>query len=216
MSRSPWCWLRRLCAAVIGVAVVATGCGINMDDAPRVVDAQLSTTTTVATQQQGPVESVLYYVAEGSIVPATAMLPDRSVTTLIEALLKTPPKPLSDIGAYSSIPSGSTLLASKLTGTMLMVDMSSAFDNVVGVSRQQAIAQIVLTVTQQSAIRSVEFRVNGERIQVTSPTRGDRYEVTNCDFKDLLATTDQAQSAGLGEESIALLQARTARMNMVC
>ncbi|MGB3410241.1 MAG: GerMN domain-containing protein [Microthrixaceae bacterium] len=207
---------RRLGAVLLVLGMVLAGCGINMDHTPRTVEAQLSTTTTLADQAQGGVEGVLYYVAEGAIVPATTLLSDRSAKTLIEALLKAPPKPLSEVGAYSSIPAGTTLIASKLRGSRLVVNLSQAFDNVVGVSRQQAIAQIVLTVTQQAAVRSVEFQVNGEDIQVTSPIRGDRSEVSNCDFRDLLATTDQGVSAGLSDDSIALLKARRARLKMIC
>ncbi len=201
---------------LMAVMGVLAGCGINMDRSPRVVEGQLSTTTTIADQSGGGEEGILYYVAERSLVPATVMLSDRSAQTLIESLLKAPPRPLIDIGAFSSIPAGTTLIDAELTGTALTVNLSSAFDNVVGVSRQQAIAQIVLTVTQQAAVRSVEFQVNGERIQVTSPTRGDRSQVTNCDFKDLLATADQGSSLGLSDDSIDLLTARTARLNMIC
>ncbi|HTO01813.1 MAG TPA: GerMN domain-containing protein [Microthrixaceae bacterium] len=206
----------RFASIVLAATLVLSGCGINMDDGPRAVGGELSTTTTVADQPDGEIEGVLYYVIEGSIVPATALLSDHSTETLIQALLKAPPKPLSDSGAYSSIPSGTELIKSHRSDTLLLVDLTSAFDNVVGVSRQQAIAQIVLTVTQQPSIRSVEFQVDGEKIQVSSPIRGDRYVVTNCDFRDLLATTDQAVSAGLSDESVALLEARRARLKLVC
>ena len=93
-------------------------------------------------------------------------------------------------------------------GRRLTINLSAAFDNVVGLSRQQAIGQIVLTATERNEYDSIEFQVEGEAILVSSPLRGDTPTVTACDFAPLLATADDAEHADLSSEMTDVLDTR--------
>lgn len=180
------------------------------------MDLVVSTTTTTEAAEAGDQTVILYYGLDESIVPVPAHVPDDQVSTLLRQLLKPPPKDGEDSLLRSSIPAGTRLRSATQRGTVLVVDMSEDFGNVVGASRQKAIAQIVLSATQLDRIREVRFRIDGEDIQVPSPTRGDVDTVGACDFKGMLATVDQVTDADLGEETVIPLVFRRDRLLRVC
>ncbi len=93
-------------------------------------------------------------------------------------------------GLGSSIPAGTELRGYQRDRNRLAINLSEAFDNVVGLSRQQAIGQLVLTVTELTDIEVVQFRVEGVDVAVSSPLRGDTASVTACDYLPLMATVD--------------------------
>jgi hypothetical protein len=200
--------------ALVGVLALGA-CGVGFDDEPRALQAEASTTTVADEPQGGRTSGVLYYVLEGALVPFEEELPDRSPSSLLSALM-TPPQVGSDDGQGTSIPSGTELLGTSRDGDRLTVDLSSEFDDVVGLSRQQAIGQMVLTVTQQGSVEQVEFSVDGETITVSSPLRGDTTEVTACDFAPLLASADDVADADLPPTSLADLDRRREQLDAEC
>lgn len=202
--------------AVTLAALVLSSCGISMDSTPRGMELAVSTTTTIENNEVGDQTVILYYGLEESIVPVPAQVPDDQVSTLLRQLLKPPPKDDTDSQLRSSIPSGTRLRSATQRGTVLVVDLSEDFGNVVGASRQKAIAQIVMSATQLDSIREVRFRIDGEDIQIPSPTRGDVDTVSACDFKGMLATVDQVTDADLGEEIVIPLVFRRDRLSRVC
>ena len=183
--------LRRasLCAAV---ALVLVGCGVDLDDEPRALNLPTTTTTTPPNQSTGRFPTVLYYLADGKLLPVVKDLPDRSLTTVLNALLEPPAESNAAQGLSSSIPAGTELLGFQRDHNLLAVNLSGSFDNVVGLSRQQAIGQIVLTMTELSDITDLQFRVEGEEITVSSPVEGDSASVNGCDFKPLVSTVEEA------------------------
>lgn len=199
---------------VLVAAVTASGCGVGFDDEPRAVEAEASTTTVADSPETGRLATVLYYVREGSLVPVEEEVPDRTPSTLITALTSTPRAGIAGLG--TSIPAGTELLGTGRDGDRLTVDLSSEFDNVVGLSRQQAIGQMVLTVTQQGSVERLEFQVDGETITVSSPLRGDTTVVTECDFGSLLASPDAVAGADLPPTSLAALDERRAELERTC
>ncbi len=146
--------------------------------------------------------AVLYYLREGALLPISEELPDNAPTTVLEALLQPPPQDEPVTNLATSIPVGTELLELRREGTHATVDLSAAFDNVQGLARQQAVGQIVLTLTQQLGIETVGFRVDGEDIAVASATRGDVDEVDACDYARLLSDIDAAVDAGLAVPSL--------------
>lgn len=201
---------------IITLAVAVTACGIALDSNPRRMDLAVSTTTTTEGNEVGDQTVILYYGLDESIVPLPAQVPDDQISTLLRQLLKAPSKSTDDSVLRSSIPSGTRLRSATQRGTVLVVDLSEDFGNVVGPSRQKAIAQIVLSATQLDRIREVRFRIDGEDIQVPSPTRGDVDTVSACDFKGMLATVDQVTDADLGEKTVIPLVFRRDRLSRVC
>ena len=95
-------------------------------------------------------------------------------------------------GLSSSIPAGTELLGFQRDQNLLAVNLSGSFDNVVGLSRQQAIGQIVLTMTELSDIEDLQFRVDGEEVTVSSPVDGDSATVDACDFRPLVSSVEEA------------------------
>ena len=205
-------------AAVVLGAVLATtfGCGIGVDERPRALQVTSTTTTTTTAPSTGRIVSILYYVNEGSFVPASTELPDNDLATVIRALLMPPPSTLGVNGTLSSIPAGTELLSLSRDTTRLTINLSAPFDNVVGLSRQQAIGQMVLTVTERAQFDAIDFQVEGKAIQVSSPSQGDTPIVTACDFAPLLATTEDASSASLSEDMAAVLAERRNRLDEAC
>jgi hypothetical protein len=162
------------------------------------------------------VTSVLYYVNDGSLIPQISELSDRSLQTVLEADLL-PPQAGSEVaGTLSSIPAGTRLIGTREAAGNLTLNLSSEFGNVVGLSRQQAIGQLVLTATERSEVSSLNVEINGEPIQISTPARGDSGTVTACDFAPLLATEDDAKSAGLSPENNRVLEARRASLLSRC
>ena len=190
----------RLVTAAVLVGDRAVGararCGVGFDDEPRALQEEASTTTVASSPSVGRLTTVLYYVREGALVPVEQELPDRSPATLLTALVPAAPPTRHRAGHLAS-PPGTELLGTRRDGDRLTVDLSSEFDNVVGLSRQQAIGQMVLTVTEQDAVERLEFQVDGKTITVSSPLRGDTTVVDACDFAALLASPDDVADAGL-------------------
>ena len=202
--------------ALLCLVATLSACGIGVDREPRALQASTTTTTVPAQPSIGRVESILYYVNEGSFVPASTDLPDDDLTTVLQALLMPPPTTLGLSGTLSSIPAGTELLGLVRDDSRLTINLSAAFDNVVGVSRQQAIGQMVLTVTERERFDAIEFQVEGKPILVSSPTQGDTPTVSACDFAPELATEDDAADASLSNDMTEVLDARRARLVDTC
>lgn len=197
------------------VSLAATACGVGFDDEPRALTEEASTTTVESSPSVGRLTTILYYVREAALVPLEQELPDRSPATLLTALAQ-PPEVGEDTGLSTSIPAGTELLGTARTGDRLTVDLSSDFDKVVGLARQQAIGQMVLTVTQQGSVERLEFQVEGRTLTVSSPLRGDTTIVGACDFATLLASPDDVSGTELPPSSIAALDARRAQLDSTC
>jgi hypothetical protein len=182
--------LRRAWAAASLVAAVlaAASCGVTLDDAPRALGLPPTTTTAAPSPAAGQHPVTAYYVSEAQLVPLTKLLPDRSIETVIGSLLEPPGDGLR--GLASSIPPGTRLVGLQREGDQVAVNLSEEFDNVVGVSRQQAVGQIVMTLTELDGIGEVMFRVAGQDVLVTSPLRGDTDVVGECDYASMLMAAD--------------------------
>lgn len=200
----------------LALSVPVAACGIGVDGAPRDLQVPSTTTTTLPPPSTGRVVSILYYVNEGTLVPSSTELPDRDLNTVLSALLMPVPTGLASTGTLSSIPAGTELKGLVRDGQRLTINLSAAFDNVVGLSRQQAIGQMVLTATERDRYEAIQFQVEGEAIQVSSPLRGDTPTVTACDFAPLLATADDAQNADLSSDMTNVLDDRRDRLAETC
>ncbi|MFN7151955.1 MAG: GerMN domain-containing protein, partial [Microthrixaceae bacterium] len=198
------------------VIVLVGGCGVGFDDEPRAVQQESTTTTSPSTPSAGRVSAVLYYVREGALMPVQQELPDRSAFTVLSTLVQPPDAAATSIGLSTSIPAGTELLGTRRSNGRVMVDLSSAFDNVVGLSRQQAIGQMVMSATQASGVDTMAFEVDGQTVTVSSPLRGDRTEVDECDFASLLAAPQDAIAAGLPEDAVNQLIERRVELEERC
>lgn len=200
--------------ALAALTSVLGACGIGVDDEPRAIQEEASTTTVAASPSVGSLGTVVYFVREGSLIPVEQELPDRSPSSLLSALAQ-PPRGTS-AGLGTSVPAGTEVLGATRDGDRLVVDLSAEFGNVVGLSRQQAIGQMVLSVTEQGPIDTVEFTVDGATLVVSSPQRGDTTEVGECDFAALLASPDDLRDVDLPARSIEDLERRRSVLAETC
>jgi spore germination protein GerM len=195
-------------ATAAAVAVLAAACSIGGDSQPRALAVSTTTTEVQSTPSSGEAAAVLYFVRDGKLVPVARSVPDRQLATVLGALMKNP-VPVERIeGLGTSIPTGTELKGLRQDGDTVSVDLSKAFENVVGPSRQQAIAQMVMTATEFPDVRSLRFSVDGKPVQVTSPTRGDTATVTACDYESLLPSADEAAEADLDAPTTQRLDVR--------
>ncbi len=203
--------VRALLGTAAVVALVA-GCGIAADGTPRELAATTSTSTTVA-EQAGTAPAVLYYVQADRLVPITRALPARNAEAILDSLLQAP-APEEGSGLSSSIPANTQLRDLERSGTLLAVDLSEEFDDVVGPSRQLAIGQMVLSETALSETTQLTFSIEGEPFKVTT-SRGDVNVVSACDYASMLADPE-AEEAELTTGQITLLQLRRKELKEEC
>lgn len=203
-------------AAVIAALIAATSCSIGTDDEPRALAVSTTTTTLPATPTSGGASAVVYYLRDGQLIPVSLSLPDRQVQTVVETLFEVPDTSVQGQDLTTSVPVDTHLTSMELQDGTLTLDLSEEFDNVVGPSRQLAIAQIVMTATEFGNVERVRFRVDGDPIQVATPTRGDASTVTACDYASLLPDPAQVDSVGLGSTTLQRLQLRTSKLESTC
>ncbi|UDY35950.1 GerMN domain-containing protein [Dermatobacter hominis] len=200
------------CASILAV----TSCSIGTDDEPRALAVSTTTTTLPAAPTSGGATAVLYYLREGQLIPVSLSLPDRQVQTVVETLFESPEPGLDALDLTTSVPIDTQLTSLELEDGTLTLDLSEEFDNVVGPSRQQAIAQIVMTATEFGNVERVRFQVDGDPIQVATPTRGDATTVTACDYASLLPDPTDVESVGLGSATLQRLELRTSKLETTC
>lgn len=199
------------------LALIACSCGLGIDEDPRALDLGETTTTVLSSPSEGRVRAVLYFVREGTLLPSNQELPDRSVESIVSALVQAPSSDGQSIsGLGTSVPAGTEVIGVTRSGEEITIDLSAAFDNVVGLSRQQAIGQIVMSVTQQLPAAQLVFQIDGKTLTVSSPARGDRTVVGACDFSSLVAGIDEAVTVGLQGEELEELARRRAELAEQC
>ena len=86
----------------------------------------------------------------------------------------------------------------------------------IGASRQLAIGQIVLTVTELAGITEVTFQIDGDPQRVSSPVAGDVVRVSDCDYLPLMPTAETIQGSTIAPDAAAHLLARRQSLAARC
>ena len=90
-------------------------------------------------------------------------------TAMIELLKGPSATELKGLALHSEIPKGTKLLSVVMKGRTARVDLSGEFDDGGGtLSMTMRLAQVVYTLAQYSTVDSVEFYMNGKRVEVFS------------------------------------------------
>lgn len=202
--------------AVVTAVIAAVGCGVSVDSEPRPLARPGTTTTTTAAPATGQYPSALYFLAEGELTPLFHDLPSRSAEAVVSAVID--PDPRAMAGLTTAIPVGTTLLSLTRADNVVTVDLSEALGNVVGLTRQQAVGQIVMSVTDLPGVDTVRFKVEGRDVTVSSPVSGDQSSVGACDFQPLLASLSDAidREPSLPVDSIIALNDRIESLREQC
>ena len=204
-----------LAAMTVAASPATSGCGIRTDDRPRALPvAPTSTAPATTTVPSGPLESVVWYVEDQNLVPAGRPVADRSLSTVLSALIDPSANLEGDLS--NSIPIGTELLGVEQSASGIRIDLSGAFDELAGTSRQLALGQLVLTATQDRDVEEVRFLVDGEPVRASTPERGDVDAATVCDFVSLLPTGDELAGESLAPATLDQLVRRRAEVEAEC
>lgn len=197
------------------LVTVLAACGIQTDERPRALPvAPTSTTTTSTPEPTGPLEAVLWYVEDQNLVPASRPVSDRRLATALEALVD--PTANLEGNLSNSVPIGTELLGVEQSASGIRIDLSGAFDELAGTSRQLALGQLVLTATQDRDVEEVRFLVDGEPVRASTPERGDVDAATVCDFVSLLPTGDELAGESLAPATLDQLVRRRSEVEAEC
>lgn len=161
--------LVRLVATVVLGTLVATGCTIGPEAAPRDVAAEerplLVAGGTEAAETAG--DARIYLVAPAETGQQRQLRSvQRDVVARPEALLGVlfsgPNQSELDARLVSAIPNDTTLLSTRTVGETLFVDVSSELLELTGEALTLAVAQIVFTASEAPGVQTVRLRVEGE------------------------------------------------------
>ncbi len=197
-------------AVAVGFAFLAiAGCGIPLDTEPRPasIEAEVADQPEPTTVE-GASRAVVYLTREGKLLATVREVMDRRPATILDSLLVPPSTGEVAMGYVTQIPTGTSALAVRRTDQSVIVDLDSTFNNVIGAARQQAIAQIVFTMTELDGLGAVRFAVSGAAVDVSTPSRGDVDRVTECDFISLLPTDEDLVAADIDELTVGIMRSR--------
>lgn len=173
---------------ILAVAVAAAGCGgtgevgdgglvSTTEPASSTTDTTApgettttigpSTTTTTASEPKMTVK--VYFSrdermsAAGRVVPKTAEVG----TAAIKALLEGPTREERELGMVSNIPKGTTFLGLTINDGIATVDLSKEYASGGGtLSMTMRLAEVVFTLTQFPTVKGVNFKLDGEPVEV--------------------------------------------------
>ncbi len=114
----------------------------------------------------------LYFGYEDRVMAVTREVPYSqgvAKTAMIELLKGPSAAELKGLALHNEIPKGTKVLGVSMNGHTARVDLSKEFDDGGGtLSMTMRLAQVVYTLTQYSTIESVEFYMEGKRVQTFS------------------------------------------------
>ena len=214
MTRRP---LRPVRLLVVAVALLAAACGIPLDENPRAMSTGGAAQNAEQTPSSGgDTTAYVYFVKDDRLVNVTRDVPNRSVEEVLQALFSGPTSAEAANGLISQIPARAVVQRVVVDEGTVRVDLSKEMLDVIGTANLQAIGQIVMTLTDIDPASTVEVRVGGQTLKVSSPTRGDVAQVSECDFLGLLPTDDQLDSSGLGVDATRNLARRRTSLMGYC
>jgi len=156
---------------VVAMALV-TGCGIRPDAAPRdipIEDRSLPASPISAAGASGG-DARIYLLTPTE--PRQVRSVTRSTGTrddLLAALVAGPTDGELSLPLSSALPAELEVLSTRLVGSVLYVDLSSAIAELSGSGLTLAVAQIVFTATDIAGVDAVQLTVDGQRFPWPRP-----------------------------------------------
>jgi hypothetical protein len=155
-------------------ALLAVGCGIPEDRHPTalpggVITPGLGSTTTTATRPSSPepaMEATVFLVRADYVEPVVRRTTRADLQTVLEVLVTGPTEAELGAGLRTAISSQTQLHSIAVNGRTVVIDVTSAFVEVVGQEQILALAQVVLTATTVPGITEVRFALEGEPVDV--------------------------------------------------
>lgn len=171
--------MRRL--AVVLVALLAAGCGVNAQDgAERVASdavpfdllapSTLPEPTTTTTNPDTTTVQLFFVLGDGLVEVDRELEPPVSVVRLVSELGQGPTDGEASVGITTYLPEGSGLDGVTLAGGIATAELGEAFLAVPSEVQRLALAQLVFTLTGRPGVGRVVFTIDG---QPTDVPRGD-------------------------------------------
>lgn len=188
--------IRQMAGLAIAVLVVATGCTIRDDPAPRIIaEADRPDFAGVATGDAAEGGGRIYLL--GPEVPDTpsqlraVSRPDAAdPEDLFESLKLGPNEGENALGLSSAIPSDLEILNARTVGSRLTIDINDALDELSDRGLRDALGQIVATATAIDQVQLVRLTVDGEnRVWPTGDGEGTSEPLSIYDYPNLLESS---------------------------
>jgi hypothetical protein len=159
-------------AALVSL-VVAAGCGISPDTAPRDIDLAAAGVDQRSTNPQAAIgEGRVFFVVQEGGVPSRLVSVSRDVdaaaergdpTSVLDALLDGPNTAERSNEITTLLPVGLDALGvSTRPGGVVVVDLTEPFGELTGQTLVVALAQIVHTISEVGGVNGVRITVEGE------------------------------------------------------
>ena len=215
---------RGVASGFVSALLAMAGCGIPTDTEPRALpdsdpntEEDASTTTTAPSTYGADTAFVWYWESISKrLVPVIRKTDTSNTTAIVKTSLAAQTTTEYRQGLTSRIPEGTTLASDPtITNGTLTVDLTNQISQLNAQAQREAFAQIVLTTDQISRVEFVKFEVDGDPLDITNPG-GQTQTVTVCDFKELLASTENMKSSGRTPAEIAFLNDESRRLEAKC
>lgn len=136
-------------------------------DTTTTVQAETTTTSTSLAQETTTVN--VYYSRDEKMCAAARALPKTKEvgTAAMKALLEGPTSEEKAAGMVSTIPEGTTFLGLNIDNGIATVDLSKEYASGGGsLSMAMRLAEVVFTLTQFNTVEGVNFKLDGELVEV--------------------------------------------------
>lgn len=160
--------MRRFVLLLLVGAVVATGCSIREDPAPRAIaDEDRGSLGEIATGGVAEGGNRIYLLSSVGTDDQTQLRAVRrggsaSPLELLRELLDGANEDEGAIGLSSAIPAELDIIDARTVGTRLTIDINDALNELSERGLRQALAQIVATAVEIDQVQLVRLRVDGQ------------------------------------------------------
>ncbi|GAB4055982.1 GerMN domain-containing protein [Catellatospora paridis] len=155
------------------VALLVAGCGVPVEDTPRVIE--VGTPSRMATgapsaAASGPAAESLYLIRDGSLVAVQRRLPtEPDPQHLLGDLLAGPTEAEQDRGLGTALGGRGVIASVQLLDDIAHVELPAGIESTGRNDDVLAFGQIVCTLTSRAGITGVVFTQQGARIGVPLP-----------------------------------------------
>ena len=132
-------------------------------------EASTSTSTSTSEPAQETMKVRVYYSRDEKMSAHARVLPktDAVGAAAVKALLEGPTAEEKDAGVVTNIPEGTTFLGLTIKDGIATVDLSKEYASGGGsLSMAMRLAEVVFTLTQFPSVQGVNFRLDGEPVEV--------------------------------------------------